>query len=507
MEERTYIAIDLKSFYASVECAERNLDPMTTNLVVADLSRTEKTICLAVTPSLKAYGISGRARLFEVIQRVREVNRQRLQHAPGHVFAGSSSDDLELKTHPELELRYIVAPPRMARYMEVSSRVYSVYLRHVAPEDIHVYSIDEVFLDATAYLRASKVSAREFARRIILDVFRTTGITATAGIGPNLFLCKVAMDIMAKRTQPDQNGVRIAELNEESYRRILWDHRPLTDFWRIGRGYARKLEAHGLYTMGDVARCSLGGQSDFHNEDLLYRLFGVNAELLIDHAWGWEPCTISGIKAYKPASNSIGSGQVLQYPYQFDAARLVIREMADQLVLDLVDKGVVTDQLTITVGYDIENLADQNRRNKYQGPITTDAYGRSVPKHAHGTVNLGEYTSSTKIILAAVIELYDRIVDPALLVRRLNVTANHVLDESAIPRSDAPEQMDLFTDHEKIQRDRALREAARAREKRIQETVLSIKKRFGKNAILKGFNLEDGATARERNQQIGGHRA
>lgn len=507
MEKRTYIAIDLKSFYASVECAARNLDPMTTNLVVADLSRTEKTICLAVTPSLKSYGISGRARLFEVVQRVKEVNRQRQKLAPGHMFSGTSSDDIELKAHPELELSYIVAPPRMARYMEVSSEVYSVYLRHVAPEDIHVYSIDEVFLDATAYLKSSGISARDFARKIILDVLHTTGITATAGIGPNLFLCKVAMDIMAKRIQPDQNGVRIAELTEESYRRSLWDHRPLTDFWRVGRGYARKLEAHGIFTMGDIARCSLGNPSDFYNEDLLYRLFGVNAELLIDHAWGWEPCTIADIKAYKPASNSIGSGQVLQRPYSFDEARIVTREMVDLLVLDLVDKGLVTDQLTITVGYDIENLTDEFCRSKYSGPTTIDAYGRTVPKHAHGTVNLKEYTSSTKKILAAVDELYQRIVNRDLLVRRLNVTANHVLDESAVPQQFAPEQMDLFTDYEKVQRDRELQEAERAKEKKMQETMLSIKKKFGKNAILKGLNLEEGATARERNQQIGGHRA
>lgn len=505
MEQRTYAAIDLKSFYASVECIERGLDPMTTHLVVADLSRTEKTICLAVTPSLKAYGIAGRARLFEVVEKVREVNALRLRQAPGRAFTGASSHDPELKAHPELALDYLVAPPRMARYMDWSARIYSVYLKHVAPEDMFPYSIDEVFLDLTPYLATTGLSPREFVKRIIHDVLDTTGITATAGIGPNLYLCKIAMDIVAKHVRPDKDGVRIAKLNETTYRRLLWDHRPLTDFWRVGPGYARKLEAHGIYTMGDVARCSVGGGADYYNEDLLYKLFGVNAELLIDHAWGWEPCTIAAVKAYEPEFNSLGAGQVLQCPYAFDKARLVVWEMADALALDLVDKGLVTDQLTLTVGYDIENIKDPERRKQFQGEIKADRYGRSIPKHAHGTANLGSYTSSTKAVLTAVTGLYDRIVDPGLLIRRLNLSANRVLKEEAVPEEPACEQLDLFTDTAAARAERAREEAALAREKKIQSAMLGIKKKYGKNAILKGMSLEEGATARERNRQIGGH--
>ena len=499
--QRTYIAIDLKSFYASVECIQRGLNPMTTNLVVADLSRTEKTICLAVSPSLKQYGISGRARLFEVVQQIKTVNALRQQKAPGRAFTGSSSDDNTLQTHPELSIDYIVAPPQMALYMETSAHIYDVYLKYVAPEDIHVYSVDEVFIDATAYLGHSKLTPREFAMKIILDVLDTTGITATAGIGANLYLCKVAMDIMAKHIPADRNGVRIAELDEMSYRRALWNHRPLTDFWRVGRGYARKLEEHGMFTMGDVARCS------HQNENLLYDLFGVNAELLIDHAWGWEPCTIADIKAYKPESNSIGSGQVLQSPYTADKAKLVVREMADALALDLVDKGLVTDQVVLTVGYDIENLTDPKRSKAYKGPVTIDRYGRRIPKHAHGTGNLGKYTSSTRELLQAVSELFDRIVDDGLLIRRLNLVANHVIDESSIPAQQDLEQLDLFTDYEAKEKQEAEDAAALEREKRQQQAVLSIKKKFGKNAILKGMNFQDGATGRDRNSQIGGHKA
>ena len=499
MKERTYLAIDLRSFYASVECIERGLDPLTTNLVVADLSRTEKTICLAVTPSLKAYGISGRARLFEVVQRVKEVNARRLRSAPGRQFSGSSSDDTELKTNPGLAVDYIVAPPRMAHYIDWSTRVYGVYLKYIAPEDIVSYSIDEVFMDVTNYLDTYKLTARELARKIILDVLETTGITATAGIGPNLYLCKVAMDIMAKHIKPDQHGVRIAKLTEMSYRRLLWEHRPLTDFWRVGPGYAKNLEWCGLYTMGDIARCSV------ENEELLYKLFGVNAELLVDHAWGWEPCTIADIKAYKPESKSIGSGQVLQRPYSYDEARLVVKEMADQLALDLVDKGMVTDQLVLTVGYDIENLRGAAR--SYHGEIQTDRYGRSVPKHAHGTANLEEYTASTKRIIAAALELFDRIIDKELLVRRFYLTAARVAEESSAPDKKAAEQMDLFTDYAAKREQEARESAALDREKKIQRTLLDIKKRFGKNAILKGMNLEEGATARERNNTIGGHRS
>ena len=501
MSERTYIAADLKSFYASVECIERGLDPLTTNLVVADLSRTEKTICLAVTPSLKAWGISGRARLFEVVQRVREVNAQRLRSAPGRQFTGSSSDDTALKADPGLALDYIVAPPRMAHYMEWSTRVYNVYLKYIAPEDIHNYSIDEVLMDVTNYLDTYKLNARELAGKIISDVLETTGITATAGIGTNLYLCKVAMDIVAKHIHPDVNGVRIAKLDERTYRRLLWEHRPLTDFWRVGGGYARKLEAHGIYTMGDVARCSL------ENEDLLYKLFGVNAELLIDHAWGWEPVTMADIKAYTPESKSIGSGQVLQCPYGYDKARLVVREMADQLALDLVDKSLVTDQLVLTVGYDIENLSDPERRRKFQGEVKKDRYGRTIPKHAHGTANLEEYTASAKRIIAAALELFDRIIDHNLLVRRFYLTATRVADEASAPDKKAFEQIDLFTDYTAVQEQKAQEIAELEREKKVQRTMLDIKRKFGKNAILKGMNLQEGATAKDRNNTIGGHRS
>ena len=505
--EKSYIAIDLKSFYASVECVERGLDPMTTNLVVADHGRTEKTICLAVSPSLKSYGISGRARLYEVVQRVEQVNIQRKKQVPDRVLTGKSWHNPDLKIHPELALDYIVAPPQMAHYMDWSSRIYQIYLKYIAPEDIHVYSIDEVMMDVTNYLQTYNMTARELAKTMILDVLNSTGITATAGIGSNLYLCKVAMDIGAKHTAPDKNGVRIAELDELSYRKTLWSHRPLTDFWRVGRGYAKKLEKHGLYTMGDIARCSLGKESDYYNEDLLYRLFGVNAELLIDHAWGWEPCTLADIKSYKPENNSIGAGQVLQCPYTFEKARLVVREMADLLALDLVDKGLVTDQLVLTVGYDIENLKNPELRRRYKGAITTDHYGRAVPKHAHGTINLGKYGSSTKRILEAIGELYDRIVDPELLIRRMNLVANHVVYETDLSKEEHFEQIDLFTDYEALQK-REEREAVElGKERRRQKALIVIKKKFGKNAIMKGMNLEEGATAKERNGTIGGHKA
>ena len=502
MKQRTYIAIDLKSFYASVECRERGLDPMDTNLVVADESRTDKTICLAVTPSLKSYGISGRGRLFEVKQRVREANTGRRHDAPGHILEGKSCFFSELQANPKLEIDFLIAPPRMAYYMEYSTRIYQVYMKYVAPEDIVVYSIDEVFMDVTNYLTAYKLTARELARKIILDVIETTGITATAGIGTNLFLCKVAMDIVAKHIPADKNGVRIAELDEMTYRRTMWSHQPLTDFWRVGRGYAKKLEENGMFTMGDVARMSE------LNEDLLYKLFGKNAELLIDHAWGWEPTTIAAIKAYKPSSNSLGSGQVLHCPYEAEKAKLVLREMADMLSLDLVEKGLVTDQLVVTIGYDIENLTDPQRRKKYHGDIVKDHYGRQIPKHAHGTINLEGHTSSTKKIVGAAAELYDRIADKNLLVRRLNIVANHVLPESAAPKkNEGFQQLDLFTDYAALQAQQEQERAALDREKKMQQAMLTIKKKFGKNAILKGMNLEEGATAKDRNKQIGGHKA
>lgn len=497
-QPKSYIAIDLKSFYASQECVERGLDPLTTNLVVADASRTEKTICLAVSPSLKAYGIPGRARLFEVIQRVKEINNLRISKAPGHCFSGKSWDAGELAQDPSLELDYITATPRMAHYMECSAKIYGIYLKYVAPEDIHVYSIDEVFLDATPYLKTYGLSAYAFARKLIYEVLETTGITATAGIGTNLYIAKVAMDIVAKHTPPDSAGVRIAQLDELSYRRQLWNHRPLTDFWRVGRGYARKLEAHGLFTMGDIARCSI------HNEDTLYKLFGINAELLIDHAWGWEPCTIADIKAYKPVSNSISSGQVLQCPYSVDKARLIVKEMADLLALDLVDKGLVTDQLVLTIGYDRESLTNPEIAGSYRGPVTVDHYGRKVPKHAQGTASLPSQTSSTKQITDTFTELFDQIINPAFLVRRVNLTAARILPEGAVSRQEKePQQLDLFADYAGEQAEAAARE----REKRRQQAVLDIRKKYGKNAILKGMNFEEGATTISRNSQIGGHKA
>lgn len=502
-----YLCIDLKSFYASVECIERGLDPMKTNLVVADAARTEKTICLAVSPSLKANGISGRARLFEVVQQVKKVNQERLRHAPGHQFAGASFDAMELELDPGLELTYVTAPPRMALYIEYSTRIYNIYLKYIAPEDIHVYSIDEVFMDISKYLDMNRQTPREFADKIIRDVLKITGITATAGLGTNMYLSKIAMDIVAKHIPPDENGVRIAELDEMSYRRYLWGHRPLTDFWRVGKGYAKKLEAAGLYTMGDIARCSVGKPTDYYNEDLLYKMFGINAELLIDHAWGFEPCTIADVKAYKPENNSIGSGQVLHCPYDYEKTRLVVQEMVDLLVLDLVDKGLVTDQIVLTVGYDIENLTDPVRRKLYNGPVTTDSYGRKKPKHAHGTINIEKQTSSTKIIMEAALELFDRIVDKRLLVRRVNVVANRVVRESEIKKEGQMEQLSLFTDYA-VQEKRQAEEAADLeREKKMQKAVLDIKKKFGKNAILKGMNLQEGATAKDRNSQIGGHKA
>ncbi len=501
MKERVYAAIDLKSFYASAECVERGLDPLTTNLLVADPSRTEKTICLAVSPSLKAYGISGRARLFEAVEQIKQANALRREKAPGKQFTGSSCDAKELAENPSLAIDYITAPPQMAHYMEHSAKIYEVYLKYVAPEDIHVYSIDEVFMELTPYLRSSGLTAYQFVRKILLDVVAESGITAAAGIGTNLYLCKVAMDIVAKHTPADEYGVRIAQLDEMSYRRLLWDHRPLTDFWRVGRGYARKLERNGLYTMGDVARCSLGSANEFYNEDLLYKLFGVNAQLLIDHAWGWEPCTIAHIKAYRPSTNSISSGQVLQTPYTWEKAKLITREMTDLLTLDLVEKGLVTDQLTLTVGYDIENLTDPQIAKQYDGDIVMDFYGRKVPKHGHGTANLPVYTASTRIITEAMMELYDRITNPALLVRRITINACRVLPEES--QKSAYQQLDLFSDPEQEQKKQAVLE----KEKRRQKAVIGIKHKYGKNAILKGMNFQEGATTRERNGQVGGHKA
>ena len=498
---RIYLCIDLKSFYASVECVARELDPLTTNLVVADKERTEKTICLAVTPSLKAYGISGRARLFEVVQRVEEINRYRRSKAPGRMLEGESYDDPELKRNPSLALSYIVAPPRMSYYMETSARIYDVYLKFIAPEDIHVYSIDEVFIDLTPYLKTYQKTPREMAQMLIKEVLTTTGITATAGIGTNMYLAKVAMDITAKKMLADENGVRIAELDEMSYRRELWTHRPLTDFWMVGRGISKKLEDNYMFTMGDVARCSQ------YNEAKLYKLFGVNAELLIDRAWGWEPTTIADVKAYRPSSNSLSMGQVLHKPYTYEMARVIVREMIDQHVLDMVEKGIVTDQIVMTIGYDIENLTDSTIRAQYHGEVTTDFYGRKVPKHAHGTANLKRKTSSSRIITDATMELFDRIVDHNLLIRRINIAACKLARERDLPKEREPEQFTLFEDPKAMLLREQEEEATLESEKRMQKAILEIRKRYGKNAILKGINFQECATARERNGQVGGHRA
>lgn len=494
-EQHIYIAIDLKSFYASVECRERDLDPITTNLVVADSSRTEKTICLAVSPSLKAYGIPGRARLFEVVQKVKEINIERRRKAPNNNFTGSSYDDIALKKNRDLELTYIVAPPRMGYYMKYSTNIYNIYLKWFSKEDIYVYSIDEVFIDVTNYLRTYKMQARELATKVIQDVYNNTGITATAGIGTNLYLCKVAMDIVAKHAQPNENGVRIAGLDEKTYRKLLWEHRPLTDFWRVGKGYATKLEKNRIYTMGDIARTSI------KNEELLYKLFGINAELLIDHAWGYEPVTLKEIKAYKPTTNSISSGQVLHCPYNYEDTRLIVKEMTELLTLDLVSKNLVTNQIVLTIGYDVENLTDFNLKSLYKGEVTIDRYGRKVPKHAHGTINLNHKTSSTKAITKAVMELYERIMNKNLLARRIYVVANNVIDEETAKKEQLYEQIDMFSDYKKKNEESKNEQM----EKELQKAMIDIKNKYGKNAILKGMNLQEAGTTRDRNRQIGGH--
>ncbi len=494
-ENKIYVAIDLKSFYASVECKERGLDPITTNLVVADSSRTEKTICLAISPALKSYGIPGRARLFEVVQKVKEINVYRKRKATNRTFTGSSYSDIELKKNKNLELSYIIAPPRMAYYMKYSSKIYKIYLKYFSSEDIYVYSIDEVFIDVTRYLKTYNMRAKELVTKVIQDVYQTTGITATAGIGTNLYLCKIAMDIVAKHVKPDENGVRIAGLDEMAYRKLLWSHRPLTDFWRVGKGYTKKLEEHGMYTMGDVARMSV------KNEDLLYKLFGVNAELLIDHAWGWESVTIESIKAYRPATNSICSGQVLHCPYNYENTKIIVKEMTELLALDLVEKGLVTNQIVLEVGYDVDNLKNQAISSLYNGEITTDKYGRKVPKHAHGTINIDHQTASSKVLTGYIIKLYEQIVNKQLLVRRINITVNNVVNENMVKTSDY-EQIDLFVDYAEVNKKRKKEKA----EKEIQKAMIDIKSKYGKNAILKGMNLQKEGTTIERNRQIGGHK-
>lgn len=506
-ENRYYAAIDLKSFYASVECIERGLDPLDANLVVADSTRTEKTICLAVSPGLKAYGIPGRPRLFEVVSKVKQLNSMRRQGSRKEGELDKSISYGELQQKPHCEIDYIVAPPRMALYMEYSTRIYDIYLQFVAEEDMHVYSVDEVFIDLTHYLKLYQCDAKELTARMIKAVYEQTGITATAGIGTNLYLAKVAMDIVAKHMQPNEYGVRMAQLDVMAYRRILWGHKPLTDFWRVGRGYARKLEQIGIYTMGDIARCSVGKENEFYNAERLYQLFGVNAELLIDHAWGHEPCTISEIKAYRPENNSTGSGQVLTRPYSFEEARVVTQEMLDALALDLVDKGLVSDQIVLTVGYDIESLTNPYIAKNYRGEITQDRYGRKVPKHAHGTANLSGYTASRREFLDKTLPLFDQIVHKDLLIRRLNVVANHLYRKGAEPKTEKVEQMELFVNYEEETKLEQQRQGELLREEQMQKAMLDIKKRYGKNAILRGTNFKEGATARSRNEQIGGHKA
>lgn len=506
---RTYIAIDLKSFYASVECVARGLDPLTTHLVVADPTRTEKTICLAVTPALKAYGISGRARLFEVVEKVREVNIGREQEL-GSPLTGEATDSKILASHPEMALGYLVAPPRMAEYVDCSRRIYEIYLKYVSKEDIHVYSIDEVFIDATDYIKLYKLTAHELAMKMMKDVLSETGVTATCGIGTNMYLCKIAMDIVAKHMEPDEDGVRIAEIDEYDYRRLLWGHEPITDFWRVGHGIASRLARLGIYTMGDIALASVGKFGGGINENMLYELFGVNAELLIDHAWGYEPAMIADVKAYRPMSESISSGQVLKEPYEWKKARLIVKEMTDLLALDLVDKGLVTDKIVLTICYDSENLKDPAKAARYKGPVVRDYYGRPAPQHAHGTENLEFKTSSSRLLVAAMMRLFDRITDRNLTVRRINIgammldTEDHAGEASV---SSGFTQIDMFTDYATIELERQQRDEDLRKEKQVQQTIIDLKKRFGKNAVIKGMNLEEGSTAQERNGQIGGHKA
>ena len=501
--ERKYLCIDLKSYYASVECVARGLDPMVTNLVVADISRTEKTICLAVSPALKSFGIPGRIRLFEVNQKVRDINYERRMKIPAKQFWDKSCDIRELEKDPTLEMDFIIAPPRMTAYMKQSAAIYDIYLKYFAPEDIHVYSIDEVFIDLTTYLEFYKQSPHDLASEIVDVVYRQTGITATVGIGTNMYLAKVAMDILAKKMPADEKGMRIAELDEQTYRYEMWEHEPIRDFWRVGSGYTRKLHAAGLYTMGDIARYSLTQQG----EDRLYKLFGVNAELLIDHAWGWEPCTMADVKSYRPMTNSLSSGQVLHCAYTAEKARVIVMEMTDRLVLDMVDKGISTDQLILTIGYDRESLQDAQFRKNYKGEIVIDHYGREIPKHVHGTRNLGKHTSSSRVIIEAMMELYDRIIDTSLLVRRVTIAVNNVISEEELEKRRAPEQLDLFTDIEAAEKKKQREKESNQKEKQLQRAILHVHKKYGKNALLKGMNLLEGATMKDRNEQVGGHKA
>ncbi|MDD6879440.1 MAG: DNA methylase [bacterium] len=498
--ERIYVCIDLKSFYASVECIERGLDPLNTNLIVADSTRTEKTICLAITPTLKQYGLSGRSRLFEVIKKVKNVNLQRKKENNYRKFTSKSYLDSELKKNKSLELDYIVAPPQMKKYMKYSTDIYTVYLKYLAPEDIYAYSIDEVFCDITNYIKYYKMTPKELVTKMIRDVYETTGITATAGIGTNMFLAKVCMDIVAKHCEANEIGVRIAEIDQQNYRKFLWNHRPITDFWRVGLGIAKKLEQNKIYTMGDIARCSI------ENENLLYKLFGVNAELLIDHAWGYEPTTIEEVKKYKPKKNSISSGQVLKSPYNYEKTKLIVREMIELLSLDMVARHIVTNQLVLTIGYDIENLTNPSIRRRYSGEIITDNYGRQIPKSSHGTINLEYRTSSTQILTKKCIELFDNIINKNLLVRRINIAVLNIVDEKFAKNDKVYKQLDLFSDCIDEISQKKMEKEFQENELRLQRTLISIKNKYGKNAILKAMNLEEGATTIDRNKQVGGHK-
>ena len=498
MNNRIYVCIDLKSFYASVECVNRNLDPLTTNLVVADNTRTEKTICLAITPSLKKYGLKGRSRLFEVVHKIKEENNKRKKEC-NYKMNGKSFNSLELEKNKYLEIDYIIAKPQMATYMKYSAKIIDIYLKYVSKDDLYVYSIDEVFIDLTNYLKYYKKTPIELTTEIIKDVYKNTNITATAGIGTNLFLAKVAMDVVAKHVKPNEFGVRIACLNEHTYRKEIWNHTPITDIWRVGKGIANQLYKYGIYTMGDIALCSL------NNADLLYKLFGVNAELLIDHSWGYEPCTIKDIKSYKPKTTSISSGQVLHSPYDFNKAKIILKEMADSLSLDLVEKKFLTNQITLTINYDIENLFDSNIRKKYDGIIVKDSYGRNVPKPSHGTINLEKYTSSSEIIIKNILKLYENIVNPILLIRKINISFNKLIEDDGKNRENHNIQFDIFSNYEE-ENEKNKKEIENERnEKEIQKAIINIKKKYGKNSILKAISLEDGSTAIERNKQVGGH--
>lgn len=496
MQDKIYIAIDLKSFYASVECVERNLNSLTTNLVVADLERTSKTICLAVSPSLKQYGLSGRSRLYEVEQKVKEINKERRKNNNYKSFLSKSSNDIELKNNKSLELDYIIAKPRMGLYLKYSSKIYNIYLKYVSPDDIHVYSIDEVFIDATSYLKLYKLTPYEFAMKIIQNILKETKITATSGIGTNLYLSKVAMDIVAKHIKENKDGVRIASLNEMTYRKLLWNHTPITDFWRVGSGYAKRLSDNKIYTMGDIARISL------NNEELLYKLFGVNAEILIDHAWGYEPCTILDIKSYKPQINSLSSGQVLHTPYNYEKAKIIVLEMTDSLTLDLVEKNVVTNEIGLVISYDTENI-----KNGYIGELEIDRYGRQLPKESHGNIKLERYTSSTNYIQKNMIELYDKIVKHNLSIRKITIVFNNIIDSIKANQKNVIKQLDLFSENSKLDKKEQELEIELEKEKKIQKTIINIRNKYGKNSLLKGVDYEHGATMKDRNNQIGGHLA